>query len=279
MCTNIPYSLALRIVRICSENETRDLRLSELRNMLLERDYKAKIIDAAIEKARKIPRSEALKRVEKQKSNERPVFVVRFDPRLPDINGIIKKHWRSTTHNHPHMATIFPKAPLIAYKRPMNIRDKLIRAKVPPKTSNRPKRIKAGMKKCNKPCSICPYVNEQKFIKSSATNVTKELSKQHTCKDRNIVYIINCKKCKQQYIGETDRTLKDRMLEHLGYVRREETSQATGFHFNQPGHQMSDMSISVFERINSYDPQYRKTRESYWIGQFDLLRQGINRKR
>ena len=38
--SNIPYSLALRITRICSEPETRDLRHSELRELLLERDYK-----------------------------------------------------------------------------------------------------------------------------------------------------------------------------------------------------------------------------------------------
>ena len=89
---------------------------------------------------------------------------------------------------------------------------------------------------------------------------------------------MECKKCKHEYIGETQNTLKDRMLEHLGYVRREENT-ATGHHFNLPGHSMSDMSISVLERIRSYDPQYRKTRESYMIEQFDLLRNGINRKR
>ena len=59
---------------------------------------------------------------------------------------------------NPHMKSIFPKPPLVAYKRPMNIRDKLIRAKVPPPQTSRPKRIKNGMAKCNKPCAICPYV-------------------------------------------------------------------------------------------------------------------------
>ena len=49
--TNIPYSLSLRIVRICSLPKERDRRLIELKNMLLERDYKPRIIDAAIEKA------------------------------------------------------------------------------------------------------------------------------------------------------------------------------------------------------------------------------------
>ena len=38
---NIPYSLALRIIRICSESNTRDKRLAELKVMLLDREYKA----------------------------------------------------------------------------------------------------------------------------------------------------------------------------------------------------------------------------------------------
>ena len=70
---NIPFSLALRIVRICSEEHSRDQRLSELRQMLIDRDYKPGIIDAAITRAKSIPRSEALKRVVKSKSSKRPV--------------------------------------------------------------------------------------------------------------------------------------------------------------------------------------------------------------
>ena len=58
---NIPFSLALRIVRICSLAETRDLRLSELKELLISRDYKRRIIDAAIGKVRLIPRMKALK--------------------------------------------------------------------------------------------------------------------------------------------------------------------------------------------------------------------------
>ena len=48
---NIPYSLALRIVRICSETEARDQRLSELKNLLLDREYRPGVINSAIDKA------------------------------------------------------------------------------------------------------------------------------------------------------------------------------------------------------------------------------------
>ena len=67
--------------------------------------------DDNISKAKAIPRAEALKRAVRNKSNDRPVFVVIFDRRLPSIPNIVKKHWRAMTTN-PHMLSIFPKPPL-----------------------------------------------------------------------------------------------------------------------------------------------------------------------
>ena len=48
--SNIPFSLALRILRICSNPEDREKRFSELKSMLLARDYKSKLIINCIEK-------------------------------------------------------------------------------------------------------------------------------------------------------------------------------------------------------------------------------------
>ena len=276
--SNIPFSLALRIVRICSEQESCDQRLAELREMLLDRNYKPKIIDAAIKKAKDIPRNEALKRVVKNKSSDRAVFVVRYDPGLPSVTKIVHKHWRSLKTD-PHMKEIFPKPPLVVYKRPMNLRDKLIRARVPPPTKARPSRVKNGMFKCQKPCSICPYIKTLKSVTSTSNSKIVDLHQHHTCNDNNIIDVMECLKCKQQYIGETEHSVRKRFLQHRGYVRRQETEKATGHHFSQPGHNMSDMSISVLERIRQSDPQYRKERESYYIEQFEALRKGINRKR
>ena len=39
ICDNIPYSLALRLVRICSTKMALDKRLAELKDMLLSRGY------------------------------------------------------------------------------------------------------------------------------------------------------------------------------------------------------------------------------------------------
>ena len=106
---NIPYSLAYRLVRICSTNEKLDQRLSELRELLISRDYRPNSIDAAIAKARAIPRQTALLKVLKKK-NERPVFVITYDPRLPSITNIFKKH-HAVMIEDPYMKKIFPEPP------------------------------------------------------------------------------------------------------------------------------------------------------------------------
>ena len=115
--------------------------------------------------------------------------MVYYDPRLPSITGIVRKHWRTMVNNDPHLKEVFPLPPLVAYKRPPNIKDKLIRAKVPDKTSQRPKRMLPGMQKCLN-CPICPYVQTGKTVKSTSNNFTVDINTSVTCKSMNIISLI-----------------------------------------------------------------------------------------
>ena len=244
--------------------------------MLLERDYKPGIIDSAIEKARSIDRKDALKKVENNKTNKRPVFIVTYDPRLPSLTEIVRKHWRSMVKD-PYLADVFKEPPLIAYKRAQNIKDKIIRAKVPPLAPLRPKRVLPGMSRC-KGCPICPFIKQGKRVRAVATTYTAEILQEVNCKSKNVIYCIDCKKCKNQYIGETDRSLQDRFSEHRGYVTRKILTKSTGEHFNTPGHKMADMQVTILEQIYNTDPQFRKAREKMWIERFNTKYKGLNKK-
>ena len=89
--------------------------------------------------------------------------------------------------------------------------------------------------------------------------------------------MLGCKKCPQQYIGESERSLKERFLEHKGYVSNNILSKATGAHFNQKGHKISDMEISVVENFFNNDAQFRKQREKMFINRFNSKYKGMNR--
>ena len=147
-----PYSLALRIVRNCSEPKTRDMRFEELKRMLLARDYKPNIINENIRKARAIP----LKDCFKEETTPRPVSVVLFDKRMPSVGNMVTKHWRTMVSSDPYLKEVFPAPPLVAYKVGRNLGTFLIRARIPRPIPNRPKRCLNGMHKCNKKSRGCP---------------------------------------------------------------------------------------------------------------------------
>ena len=142
--------------------------------------------------------------------------------------------------------------------------------------SSRPKRNIPGMKKCHN-CAICPFVLESHSAKATATNFKININYSVDCSTRNIIYLLGCRKCPQQYIGETERTLKERFSEHKGYVNTNNQSKATGVHFNTKGHSVANMEITIIEKIFSQDPMFRKQRERFYIQKFNTRYKGLNR--
>ena len=55
--------------------------------------------------------------------------------------------------------------------------------------------------------------------------------------------------CKERYIGKTERELRERISEHRGYIYNKKVSMATGEHFNLPGHQLSDMKVTIIDKV------------------------------
>ena len=84
--------------------------------------------------------------------------------------------------------------------------------------------------------------------------------------------------CNLKYIGESERSIKDRISEHITYIRTKNKSQATGEHFNLPGHSLHDMEAIGLEIVYKKDILYRKERESYLIKKFNTFRKGINKQ-
>ena len=275
---NIPFSLCLRIVRICSTFESRENQFLNLKKLLTSRGYSERTVDSAIDRARGIPRHIALRRVLQKKEDRRPVFAITYDPRMPPIQTIQAKHWRSMVNQDPYLAEVYQQPPLTAFRRQRNLKDHLIRAKVPSDPKLYPTRRQRGMKKCNKNCSACPFVREVKSIKIN--NAEWKINQSLDCSVSNCIYLIQCKKenCKKVYIGETKRILKFRFAEHRGYVSTQDDTQATGAHFTSPGHSVSDMTILILEQVRSTDDMYRREREKYFIRKFNSYHKGLNRQ-
>ena len=135
------------------------------------------------------------------------------------------------------------------------------------------------MRRCGKSgCPACPYIQPGQTFKAEATNHTVDLHTEADCNTCNLVYAISCgvARCRQQYIGQTSKSLKERLQQHLGYVNR--NVEATGRHFNLPGHDKSDLKITVVEKIHDRDIWVREEVESMHIRKANTFYKGINLK-
>ena len=72
----IPYSQALRLNRICSNNEFSDKRCNYLEKYLLERGYSEKMVHKEILRARAIPRDALLEKVNNLEKQNKITFNV-----------------------------------------------------------------------------------------------------------------------------------------------------------------------------------------------------------
>ena len=134
------------------------------------------------------------------------------------------------------------------------------------------------MKKCEHNCVICPYIKGGKHVKSQ--HFTWKINTKVNCLTYNLIYMIECniERCKQRYIGETERNLKTRISEHIGYINTRKMDKVTGEHFNMPGHSKANMTVTILEKVKSNDTFYIKEIEKYHIRKFNTLHCGLNLK-
>ena len=224
---NIPYSLGYRLLRICSDPEMLLVRLHELKNMLLDRDYRSKWIDNAFERVLRINREDALQRVERKKTTGKLTFISKFDPRLPDVNAIVKRHFNLMIDTDSYLKRVFTDGVQVAYARHRNLRDLLCRAKLYPviNETGRSPRLLTGWKRCMFNCMTCKYSRDMKSFKCTATGETINIIQKISCTDSNIIYVIECLLCRKQYVGRTSGQFRVRMNAHYTnptWVRNDE---------------------------------------------------------
>ena len=205
----------------------------------------------------------------KSRSNKNTIL----DGTLPRIK---KPQSRSGNSNHHDLD---PSKGLLLRDCSVVLTDVLNNAKqsIPHKTSNVISCMKSkgnGTKCCgSKRCKTCPLINTSDSFTSSYTNKTFKVSQGDllTCKSSNVIYLITCKKCGFQYVGETKCTLQNRFNGHRGSIlgkKKKHTYLAE--HFRQRGHAYNDLSVQIIEKLDTTgndkeDKALRLQREKFWM--------------
>ena len=186
---NIPYSLAFRLRRICSEDQDFEDQLLKLRDLLIERGYRIKVIENAFDRVRRLLREHTLEKVMKPPS-DKTTFVITFDPRLTSIPGVIHKHAR-TLMLDSRMKETFSEGFQVAFKRHRNVREFLCRARLYDIDAQRKNQraVTRGWRRCNR-CVMCSRSKNLSRFECSSTKKIHQISEDICCKDVNIIYLI-----------------------------------------------------------------------------------------
>ena len=80
-----------------------------------------------------------------------------------------------------------------------------------------------------------------------------------------LFYVIECNKCKLQYVGETENALHIhvRMNGHWSDVKNRRLEKPVAKHFNLLNHSLEDLSVFIIKEIHSGNTGFHKAKESY----------------
>ena len=189
-CKNgIPYSQGKRYRRIIS-NDTKfqenilQLRFFPLReitpNLLLIRHWV---------KFHHYPQDDALQTSVKSGDKSVIPFVIEYNPSLPNIGNIINKYWNLLQLSHKdRISSVHAYKPMLAFKRPKNLRDYLVRSSFVDTCKN----YHFSQTCDRRRCSHCKNIIKTGVFTSNCTQESFQMRYSTSCTSQNVIYLIEC---------------------------------------------------------------------------------------
>lgn len=264
--TGIPYSQAHRFKRICSNKEDFSANCALMKDALLKQKYPAKIIDDAVNRAGELNRADILK-AKLPDSEQCTNLILTHSASVPQVSAILRKHHNILAQSD-RLKRIFVEPPRVVYRRNKNLRDSLTKSTLNPSRGT-------GCMPCNKSrCQVCPHMRTTQKATSTASNFSVQIKGNFTCDTANVIYLLECTICSQQYIGQTETPFRIRFNNHRSHTKSL-LNLPVSKHVNLPGHSFNDLKATILESgFRSHHD--REIRESYLIYKFNTTASGIN---
>lgn len=131
-------------------------------------------------------------------------------------------------------------------------------------------------------CSLCPYLPD-KTCTITVHNQTYRIRGTHNCNTPAAIYLIQCTKHPENeeenyYVGRTN-SVRARFLNHISDIRNRKSTPIAD-HFNQPGHTLSDLQITIIESVRGKpNDNILNALEQKWIKRLKAQILGINRRK
>ena len=259
---NIPFTLARRICTIVEKEDIKKQRLQELVTTLQSQKYPKPVIENAISRASQIPQNE-LRQSKQQNADNTIAFVSTYNENNPKLFQNIKQTFDFLKANS--MKDELKNTKLIhSKKQSPNLKRILTKAEFTEK-------VEGKVETCgDKRCGCCKRLYKESKYTFKNTGQTFELKSQMSCNSSNLIYVIICDNCGEEYIGETGMgttKLRDRVRVYHQHIKDQRyTCLDVERHLRECAN--GEFKIFPFLQLNNKDTEFRRSYERYFQQKF-----------
>ena len=308
---NIPYGVANRVFKNCSEDSEYNKSKVEFSKYLEDRNYSNVAIEKAFQKVEKLDRNAIIaKDVSSIKSdtNEKCFpLVCDFNPGLPPVGKILNRNKFILNLDPALKKDVKPNNVFVSYRGNKTIKDTLVPSRLSNDRSidffgdtNTSDNVvehsstieEGGCFPCVSKCKACRlFICESKTAKSFHTDYTVNILGRIDCNTVGVCYLVNDKVCRRSSVGSTINNFKSRWQNHKSHIRKSVRSCEIATHFNSEFHDLvkeplktfdcqlsNQIEVVIFEKLDfsrcqNQDDKVRvaKERETFWQNQLMTL--------
>ena len=235
--TGIVKSQLLRFHRICTQQEDFKGACKTLFSALRKRGYTRTFLRKA---------QKTFLEVKERDNAPKIALVTNYSTQSRIANAKIKRNYENRADG------LLPQYKIIsAYRKNKNLKDYLVHSRLRDTTSTTP--LKAP-----------DYFEQKQFVKNRTTKTTFEVKQQLQANTTNCIYLITCRKCGLQYVGETKNTIAERFNQHKYNINNtRKTALLIVKHFT--AHGVDSMTLSGLQHNPNWTEGQRRYMEKQWI--------------
>ena len=199
-------------------------------------------------------------------------FSCKFNKHIP-IHGLLEEHWGLFSKNKITRSKLLPKEIRISYKHGRNLAQKLVRAKLIGSTKTdidkysipniRIPTFPAKNIPCRQlSCGMCDQLTSKNTYYSFQTKQCYEIKQIFSCDTKGSIYLLDCRTCAIQYIGESGTTIRARMKHHRN-AYNSNVNRPIYRHAKDHGKKFDCFSITIIDQVLNIHE--RKQKEKYYI--------------
>ena len=133
----------------------------------------------------------------KQSKSKEVTFIVTYNPLLKSFQSLINKHL-NILYLDENTKEVFIPGPMVTFHSSRKLSSYLVRTKLYPL-----ERVSGSCKYHGKRCTMCLDFNETSIFTSSVTHETNKINHKFDCNSECLIYLLTCKQCSEQYVGQT----------------------------------------------------------------------------